>query len=246
MAIKRTITKEEYNKLIPILQAEYKADGENMVLDLTDFEDPTKLRQAKDAERDLKKAALAEKAALQTALDALTEERDGLLRGSIPKADAEKLEGSYKSKLEKQKTELQAKIDAATASIQKLLVDNVATTMAAEISTSPALIIPHIKSRLRAEMDANGEFVTKVVDKEGLPSALTVEELNKEFCLNSDFKAIITASKASGGGAGGGGSGGGAGGAGGGKVDWSGNAKSIAANLKGRLQTHPGSVASGE
>ena len=41
--------------------------------------------------------------------------------------------------------------------------------------------------------------VTRVLDKDGKPSAMTVEELAAEFVANKDFSAIITASKASGG-----------------------------------------------
>lgn len=231
MSLLRIITAAAFAKLTAPLQAEYKKDseGDNYTLDLTDYEDPVKLKQAKDHERDQRK--LAEKASkdLQTKLDELTEERDGLLSGAIPKGDVQKLEQSYKDKMTKRETELNAQITAAHGTLQKVLVDNVATAMAAEISTSPALIMPHIKARLKTDKADDGTFVTKVVDKEGKPSALTVDDLKKEFVLNPDFKAIITGSKASGGGAGGGGGGGGASGA---KVLLTGSPKDIAASFR--------------
>ena len=80
----------------------------------------------------------------------------------------------------------------------KTLVDNVATQIATKISNAPALLLPHIKSRLQADFEGDSP-VTRVLDKDGKPSAMTVEELAAEFVANKDFSAIITASKASGG-----------------------------------------------
>ena len=233
MAMKRTVTAEEFSKLIPQLQAEYKKEGETYTLDLTDYEDPVKLKSAKDHEKEQRKLAEQKARELQTQLETLTEERDNMLKGSIPKADAEKLEKSYKDKMDKLKADLEGQLTAANGSLQTLLVDNVAQSLASEISTAPAVLMPHIKGRLKAEKGADGKFVTKVLDKDGAPSALSVEDLKQEFILHPDFKAIITGSKASGGGAGGGGSGGGAAG---GKVNWSGSPKEIAASLKGKAE----------
>ena len=72
--------------------------------------------------------------------------------------------------------------------------------MAAEISTSPSLLLPHIKARLQADLDGDAP-ATKVLDRDGKPSAMTVADLSKEFVDNKDFAAIIRATKASGGGA---------------------------------------------
>lgn len=228
MALKRIITADEHKALDAKLQAEYKADGEGFVLDLTDYEDPVKLKSAKDHEKKARQEAEKLARELKEQLDALTDERDNILKGNIPKADVEKLEGSWKSKLDKREKELSEQITAANSSLQKLLVDNVAQSLASKISTAPAVIMPHIKARLRAEKGENGEFITKVVDADGKPSALTVAELEKEFVLNKDFAPIITGSKASGGGAGGGGGGGGANT---GKVDFTKSPKEIAAQM---------------
>jgi hypothetical protein len=237
--MKRVITAEDFQALVPVLQSEYKKEGEGYILDLTDYEDPVKLKSAKDHEKLARKTAEDAARKLQEQLDALTEERDAMLAGSIPKKDAEKLETSYKDKLQKQKDLLEGQINAAHTALQKHLVDNVAIQMAAELTESPAVILPHLKGRLKAEKNEAGEFVTKVLDKDGKPSALTIEELKEEFIVHPDFKSIITATKASGGGAGGGKGGGGANS---GKVDWNAPAKGIANNLRGRLLTPPGSA----
>jgi len=212
MAIKRIITKAEFDKLSADLKKEYKAEegGENYTLDLEGYEDPAALKRAKDHEKEQRKAAEKTAKDLQDQLAALTEERDGLLKGAIPKADVEKLENSYKSKFTAREKELNAQIEAANGSLQRLLVDNVAQTLATKISKSPTVIMPHIKSRLRAEKNTAGQYETKVVDKDGNISALTVEDLEKEFIDNKDFAPIITASRGSGGGAGGSNGGGGA------------------------------------
>lgn len=235
MALTRVIKQEVYDKLADGIKGEYqKQEDGSFVLDLTDYEDPAALKRAKDHERDQAKAARQEAKALKESLDALTAERDGLLSGAIPKADVARLEESYKKKLATRETELTTQINAAQASLQKLLVDNVAQSIAAEISTAPAVIMPHIKARLAAERSETGEFTTRILDKDGKPSAATLDELKKEFRLNKDFSAIITGSKASGGGAGGGSGGGGA--ASGKGVDWSKSStlslKDIAAGLR--------------
>ena len=60
------------------------------------------------------------------------------------------------------------------------------------------MLLPHIKARLQADFEGDAP-VTRILDKEGKVSAMTVEELSAEFVANKDFSAIITASKASGG-----------------------------------------------
>lgn len=219
MALKKTLTADEHKKLSPEMQKEYVADGDGFKLDVEGgFEDVAALKRAKDHE----KTAAAEAKRLlheaQTQLAELTEERDNLLRGALPKADVEKLEGSYKKKLTDQETALNAKVAAAEASLATLLVDNVATNFAGEISTAPAVIMPHVKSRLRSEKNAAGVYETKIVDADGKPSALTLADLKKEFIANPAFAPILTGSKGSGGGAAGAGGGGAPSK---GKVDWS-------------------------
>jgi hypothetical protein len=75
--------------------------------------------------------------------------------------------------------------------------------MANEISVAPDLLLPHIKSRLTTEL-VDGEYVTRVLDREGKPSAHSIEELQKDVMQDKRYSAIIKGSKASGGGASGG------------------------------------------
>lgn len=237
MALKHKVTKEEYEKLNKVLQAEYSLDGDTATLSVEGIDDPVELKKAKDKERDARKAAEKQIKDLQAERDALIQERDEMLKGNVPKGDVEKLETSYKTKLEKREKELTGEISTLRTKMQTLLVDDVAKSMAVRISISPDVILPHIRSRLTVE-ESNGDYVTKVLDAKGAPSASTVEDLEKEFLANKAFSPILTGSKASGGAGGGSGNGGAGSGANGSAINFKGSAKQIAEQLRntGRLQ----------
>lgn len=183
---------------------EYKKGDDNKYhLDIEGAEDTGALKRAKDHEKTERQRA---ETALKEARDqllALTEERDGMLRGAVPKGDVDKLENSYKEKLIKREAELTAQINGLNGHINTMLVDNVAIGMASKISTSPDLILPHIKGRLRTEF-VDGKPVTRVLAQDGTISAATLEDLSNEMVANKAFAPIIIGSKASGSGAEGG------------------------------------------
>lgn len=200
--------------LAEAIAALYTKRGNHYVLDLED-DDPdgaAALRRAKDHEaglhkktKDQLKQATDSLAELQAKLDEL---EAGKAKGS---GDVAALEASYKAKLDKAKADAQARIDALVGGITRNLVDAEATKLASSISKAPSLLMPHIKGRLVAE-EVDGQFVVKVLDAAGKPSALTVEDLKQEMLANTEFAPILTASRGSGGGAAG--SGGGSGGTG--------------------------------
>jgi hypothetical protein len=208
MAMKRILTKAEFAKLSDIMKAEYKADdtGENFTLDLTDFEDPGALKRAKDHEKENRKEVEKQLKIATDKLAALEEEREGMLKGSVPKGDVEKLEKSYKEKLTKRESELLGEMNGLRTNLNTMLVDNVANQLAAEISTAPKLMLPHIKARLSPEY-SEGKASTRILDNEGKPSAMTLDDLRKEFLANNDFSSILVGTKASGSGAAGAGGG---------------------------------------
>lgn len=235
MALKKIVTKEEFAKLPKAVQAEYKADGddgENYTLEVEGGFDTglTEMKRAKDAEVKQHNAAKKKIEELTTQLAALETEKTEMLKGVIPKGDAEKLESSYKTKLaalEKEKGDL---ISGLEGNLRRILVDGEASKIAAELSDSPVVILPHIKARLAAEKDSDGTWKTRVLDGEGKPSALTLDELKKNFLADKAFSGIVRASKASGGGANGGSGGGGAGS--GSKIDFKASPKDIAAAMR--------------
>lgn len=208
MALKRSLKKEDYDKLSKDIKEHYTEQDGNYVLD-TDGDDATTLLRAKEHEKAERKRLQSELKKLQEEHAAVVEERDNILAGAIPKADVEKLKGSYESKLAKREKELNERIASHEQSLSSMLVDNVAQSLASKISTAPNLLVPHIKSRLRANL-ADGKPSTQILDANGQPSALTVADLEKEILANKEFAPIIAASKASGGGANGASNGGGA------------------------------------
>lgn len=195
MTLKRKIDKATFDKLSKDLQAEYVEKDDEYILDLyggNDDDDNGALRRAKA--RAVQERKDAEKRAKEAEAK-LAELDDNDARKS---GDIEKLEASWKSKLDAQKAESDATINSKDAFISSTLIDNVANAMAAKISTSPALILPHIKSRLQADLSGDAPTM-KYLDASG--NSTTAEALEKEFVDNKDFASIIVASKAKGGGA---------------------------------------------
>lgn len=192
MALKKKLTKAEYEKLSEHIKAEYIEDGDGFRLDIDGDEDTGALKRAKDREAQLRRDAEAKLREAQEELDRINGD------DARKKGDIATLEKSWQKKLEDQKAEYEGKVSKLTAHTTKTLVDNVATQIATKISNAPALLLPHIKSRLQADFEGDSP-VTRILDKEGKVSAMTIEELSAEFVANKDFSAIITASKASGG-----------------------------------------------
>ena len=192
MALKKKLSKAEYDKLSDAIKAEYIEDGDGFRLDIDGDEDTGALKRAKDREAQLRRDAEAKLREAQEELDRINGD------DARKKGDIATLEKSWQKKLEDQKAEYEGRVGKLTAHTTKTLVDNVATQIATKISNAPALLLPHIKSRLQADFEGDSP-VTRVLDKDGKPSAMTVEELAAEFVANKDFSAIITASKASGG-----------------------------------------------
>lgn len=201
MALKRKITKVEFDVLSDGLKTEYKADGDHYVLDLDDagFETLKNEKAEEKRKREEAEAKLAqrEKADAEAA-EALRLEREKAAKAA---GDTEALEASWK---EKHAADVAAaKSEAATAqtALKSIFINKVAKDMAEAISTVPDLIIDKIKSRLDLEIH-EGQPITRVLSADGKPSALSLDDLRKEFVDNKSYAAIIKASDSQGGGAG--------------------------------------------
>jgi hypothetical protein len=194
MALKKKITKAEHEKLAEHFKGEYKEEGENFVLDIDGEEDTGALKRALDREKQEAKDAKKALGDMQKKLDEL-DNTDARKRGDI-----ETLEKSWKTKLETREAELSGKIEKLQGATKKSLLVGTADKLASEISTVPALMAKVIRERLHVDFDGE-EPSLKVLDVNGLISALTIDELKKEFLTNKDYASIITGSKASGGGA---------------------------------------------
>jgi hypothetical protein len=187
MALKRKITKDQFDKLADNIKFEYVAEGESYVLQTEGDEDVGPLKRANQR---LKDQLEAEQRRADEAADKLEKiEKQG---------DIDALERQWTKDKETAVGEVQTKLEKANAYIQKSMRDNAAQSLAEKISTSPALIRPHIEARITVDISGD-EPVIKVLDKAGKATALTVDKLGEEFVANKDFSSIIRVTKASGG-----------------------------------------------
>jgi hypothetical protein len=209
MALKDTVkTLEEVDEAHRPL---YVADKEvGFKLDVEGREDPAELRRAKTRESEGRKAAEKKVADMEAAQTAKDEEARLAREDAAKKAgDVESLQKSWKEKYDTDLALEAAKhkpvIDSLESDVTRLLIDNEAHSIASGIALpgSEGVLFPHVRNRLRVEM-RDGKRTTVVVDTEGKASAMTLDELKKEFVANKAFAPVLAASRASGGGANGG------------------------------------------
>lgn len=210
MALKKILDQAAYDALSDDMKKEYKKGEDGKYhLDLED-DDAAELKRAKDHEKQRRQEA-EEKLRKKEEAEAAAEEKARKEREKAAKAegDLEALEASWKEKHEKDVAEAKAEGQSATKALKNIFIDKVARDMAEAISTVPDLLVDKIKARLDLEIH-EGEPITRVLSVDGKPSALSLDDLRKEFVDNKSYSAIIKASDAQGGGAGEGGEGGGA------------------------------------
>ena len=194
MALKKQITKTEFDGLPEAFRTEYKAQGENFVLDI-DGDDGIDWKAKRELEVEHRKRAEAKVVTAQHELDEMR-------RGAIPKNDVAALEASWQTKVTEAETRHKAEIEARDL----VIANSTITTTAKEIASiflAPAAMLPMIAQRLKSEV-TNGHAITRVLDKNGQPSAMSVEDLKKEYMADATLAPVIVASKASGSGADGG------------------------------------------
>lgn len=209
--MKLKLSKEDYAKLDPVIQKLYnESDDGSFTLEVEGMEDTGALKRAKDHEKKLRQDA--EKKARET-LDQLESIQAEV--ASAKEADAAKkakgkdggeteaLVKSWEAKLAKREKELTSQLDLLQGTLKGSALDALASKMAADLAgENSEIILPHIRGRIQVDL-VDGKPVTKILDHEGSPSALTPDELRKEFLSNTKFAAIVVGSKGSGGGAGG-------------------------------------------
>jgi flagellar biosynthesis GTPase FlhF len=201
MALKTKISKEAFEKLPDHFKAEYKLVGDSYRLDAdrTDDDEETpgekKLREAKEHEKEARKAAEKEARELRERL-AESETEDARKRG-----DVKAVEESWKTKHEAALATVNQRIEAIrTRTAQKLVTAEAQQVASKLFGKHSALGLPHILARLEVEYDEHDEPSIRVKDSTGKKSAATIDDLTKEFSTNADFSGIIIASGASGGG----------------------------------------------
>lgn len=192
------------------LRSEYKEQEGKFYLDIDGIDDHHAvgaLVRAKGYEKENARKAGEKVTQLTADLEKLQGELDDLRKNGIPKGDVERLEQSYKDKFGKKEKELSDKIEALTKSLEGHLIEGQAMKLAGEISAKPEYIeaiLPHIRSRMKLESSESGDHIVRILDKDGKPSALNMDDLKKEVLGSKALAPLLSGSKASGGGANGG------------------------------------------
>ncbi len=201
MALKLTV--DSLDGLDDGVKTLYKEDNGKFRLDLDGYEDTTGLKAQRDALLNEKKEAQRKTKEAEEAAKTLAEE------SARKNGDVAALEKSWQEKLAATESNYKNLNESLTKQIHGLTVGQTATKLAAElaISGSADVLLPHIQSRLTVEIK-DGAPSVRVLDLQGKPTALTIDELKQEFISNKAFAPLIAASKATGGGASGSGGGG--------------------------------------
>ena len=138
----------------------------------------------------------AQRIASEAAATAEAAKLEALKKGG----DKEALIASYEEKIKKINADTEQKNNRLQEMINKLTVDSKARELAVELAAeSSDVLLPHIRSRLTVDL-MDGNAIVRVLDDQGKPSALSLNDLKEEFRNKPSFAPVIKASKASGGG----------------------------------------------
>lgn len=179
------------------------ADGK-FHLNLED-DDGEELRRAKDHEKGLRQIAERERDEARAERDAAQTEVT-TLKAAAPKdvqTVREALTAEYEGKINKLKADHDKEKEGLTGTIKQIFVHDVASGIAKDIAIDDGaaeLLTDSIVKRLTVEM-VDGKPLTRVLSADGKPSAMTPDELKKEYFTNERYAGIMRASDASGGGA---------------------------------------------
>lgn len=89
--------------------------------------------------------------------------------------------------------------------VEKYLIDSEATKALADLKGSPALLLPHVRAQVKV-VEQNGEYITRVVDKDGDPRGdgrggfMTIKDLVSEMKASAEYGRAFESSGSTGGG----------------------------------------------
>ena len=193
-----------------------EGDDGKFRLDAEGVEDVAGLKSALGSERDSRKAAERE---LKKLAGVDPKKFKELLKAEEERQrDKAKDEGDWEAReaqiLEKHALALKAKdgeVSAANQAVERHLVDAEATKAIAAAKGSPRLLLPEVKRQVRVVRTDAGEYVARVVDKEGTErigtisdgkaNPMTITELVGELKQDKELAGAFTGSGASGSGA---------------------------------------------
>jgi len=196
MALKRKIAKKDFDALPDAIKEHYKAEEGNADSYVLDADDADELRRAKDREKVDRTKAEQERDEVKAKLKDLEDKVRLEKLGDVATLDA-----SWKNKYE---TDIKTERDntaKVTTLAQRLALKGVADKIAAKLFTVPDVMSGRVAERLHADLndlDDNGEPKVKVLGKDKKISALTIEDLEKEFREDKSLAKIIIGTRSSG------------------------------------------------
>jgi dsDNA-specific endonuclease/ATPase MutS2 len=166
---------------------------------MPEVEDVSGLKSALEKEREKRRQAILEREEAAEKARQVAEEK------ARKSGDLEALEKSWEQKYNK----LQQDLETEKKDLLGVLENNTIHATAMELATSNAVqgsakvLLPAFEGRIGMEF-REGKAVPVVLDAEGKPSAMSVDELVEEVRNDPAYAPVIVASKATGGGATGG------------------------------------------
>lgn len=199
--MKFKISKEEYEKLTPEMQALYNLIGEEAIMKVEGLPDVTSLQKKLDIEKEHRKTA--EKRLKETE-DREAKLKDDLVNAGGNKTEIEKLRKEHQDEIEKLRKEREEETLKTKAEKNQLLINEEATRFAtSHFIDSPfgnGFIKGEYSKRLSVE-EVDGQPVIRVKNTDGSPSVLGLTDLQKEFLDNKEYSPIIKAKVGNGSGA---------------------------------------------
>lgn len=199
--MKYKITKTEFEALGEEAKKEYTLDGETAVLKIEGEGVPTaeaitraedKLRIEKEHRHKAEKSRDdAEKREEKLKKD---------LEGASGKEEITKIREEHQKELDKIRDDRATEQAAAKETRNAGLKKETSEAFANDHFTIPGLMVDQFAKRLSVE-EVDGTPVVRVLGADGKASALSLDELKKEFLDNKDYSTIIKTNAGSGGGA---------------------------------------------
>ena len=136
---------------------------------------------------------------LQARADAKKAADDAMAEAARKNGDVDAIDKSWADKYSTREKELLSQLAERDGAITKITVGSEAQRLASELALpgSADVLQLHIERRLSVEIK-DGQVIRRVLDKEGKPSAMSIEDLRKEFDSNPAFAPLIVGSKANG------------------------------------------------
>jgi hypothetical protein len=199
--MKFNLNKTEFEALPEDLKKEYSLEGEAATLKIEgegapSLEAITRLEDKLRIEKEHRTKAEKSRDAAESSAEKLRED----LGKASGKEEITRLNEAHQKELEKIRSEREAEKTATKEAGKAQMIKETAEKFASENFTIPKLMVGPFSQRLSIE-EIDGQSVVRVKDAEGKASALSLDELKREFLDNKEFSGIIRSNAGSGGGA---------------------------------------------